>query len=172
MASLRNMKIVDEELTKLGIAHLEVESGEVEVIGDVDKASFLALKESLAVHNLEIIEDKKIQLIEKIKNAIFEIVHFTDRPLQTNFSNYLSSRLMYDYTYMANLFSKIQGVTIEHYIIVNKIERAKELLMIGQLTLTEISHKLHYSSVAHLSNQFKKITGFTPSHFKQIGNKE
>jgi len=117
-------------------------------------------------------EDKKNQLVEKIKKSILEMVHFADKPLKTNFSNYLSSVLMYDYTYMANLFSKVQGISIEHYIIVNKIERVKELLTQGQLTLTEISQKLHYSSVAHLSNQFKKITGQTPSHFKQLNDKK
>lgn len=100
------------------------------------------------------------------------MVRDTDKPLKINFSNYLSGRLMYDYTYMANLFSRIQGITIEHYIIQHKIERVKELLANSQLTVKEISSKLHYSSVAHLSNQFKKVTGFTLKHFKQLGNKQ
>jgi len=125
--------------------------------------------EDSAFHALT--EDKQSQLIEKIKISVTEIVYDSQKPLSTNFSNYLSNKLRYNYTYMANLFSKAQGMTIEHYLIVSKIERVKELLIIGKHNLTEISYMLHYSSVAHLSNQFKKVTGFTPSFFKQKSEK-
>ena len=172
MVSLRSRMIVEEELNRLGLDHSQVEPGEVEVMSSIPESTIAHLKAFLNSHDLELIQDKKSQLIEKIKRSITEMVHNGDKPLKTNFSNYLSGRLMYDYTYMANLFSKIQGVTIEHYIILLKIERVKELLAHSQLTIKEISYKLHYSSVAHLSNQFKKVTGFTPSHFKQSGEKD
>lgn len=172
MVSLHSRTMVEEELNRLGLDHLPAESGEVELTGEISSSAVILLKEFLTRNELELIEDKKIQLIEKIKHSILEIVHDADKPLKTNFSNYLSSRLMYDYTYMANLFSRIQGITIEHYIILLKIERVKELLADSQLTIKEISYKLHYSSVAHLSNQFKKVTGFTLKHFKQLGNKQ
>ncbi|TDE11547.1 helix-turn-helix domain-containing protein [Dyadobacter psychrotolerans] len=171
MVSLRERKIVEEELDKLSLVFLPAEQGEIELTGAILDEDILRIKTALAVHGLELLEDKKSQLIEKIKTSIIEMVNDAEKPLRTNFSNYLSSRLMYDYTYMANLFSKVQGITIEHYIMFHKIERVKELLSLGQLTLTEISYKLHYSSVAHLSSQFKKVTGFTPSYFKQSGNK-
>jgi len=164
--------MVEEELKRLGLDHLPAKSGEIEVTGDISKSTIVLIKEFLIKNELELIEDKKIQLIEKIKLSILEMVRDADKPLKTNFSNYLSTTLMYDYTYMANLFSKIQGMTIEHYIILHKIERVKELLANSQLTIKEISYKLHYSSVAHLSNQFKKVTGFTLKHFKQLGDKQ
>ena len=118
-------------------------------------------------------DDRKSILIEKIKNVIVEYVHYADHdePLKINFSNYLAGKLNHDYTYLSNLFSEVQGTTIEHFIIIHKIERVKELLVYDELNLTEIAYKLHYSSVAHLSTQFKKITGLTPSHFKQLRNK-
>jgi len=172
MVSVESRIIVENMLASLGLLHLPPEAGEVEITSDVDDSTIRTIKENLAHFGLEIIEDKKSQLIEKIKNSVIEMVQGGDKPLKTNFSNYLSTRLMYDYTYMANLFSKVQGITIEHYIILLKIERVKELLALGQLTLTEISYKLNYSSVGHLSNQFKKVTGFTPSYFKQSGNKD
>ena len=117
-------------------------------------------------------DDKKSILIERIKKVIVELVHYSEDPLNINFSDYLSQKLNYDYTYMANLFSESQGVTIEHFLIVHKIERVKELLVYDELNITEIAWKMHYSSVAHLSNQFKKITGLTPSFFKKIKDKK
>ncbi len=120
---------------------------------------------------LELMDDKKAILIEKIKNVIIEMVHYEDEWPTTNFSNYLSEKLKYDYTYMANLFSEATGITVEHFIIAHKIERVKELLLYDEFNLTQISYKLNYSSVAHLSNQFKKVTGLTPSHFKQLKDK-
>lgn len=114
---------------------------------------------------------KQDKLIDKIKINIYEIINGSQQPIRVNFSNYLSTKLRYNYTYMANLFSKAQGITIEHYIILSKIEKVKELLILGKLNLTEISYMLHYSSVAHLSFQFKKVTGLTPSSFKQLTGK-
>jgi AraC-like DNA-binding protein len=129
------------------------------------------LKIALLKFGLELMEDKKSMLIEKIKNIIVEMIHYTDESPTINFSYYLSEKLGYDYNYLSNLFSEVKGTTIEHYIISHKIERAKELLIYNELTLTEIAYKLHYSSVSHLSNQFKKITGLTPSFFKAMKNK-
>lgn len=171
MVSVESKMLVEQELTKLGLDFFPILDSEVELAAPISESMLSTLKEKLAIHDLDLLEDKKSQLIERIKNSILEMVREADKPLKTNFSNYLSGRLMYDYTYMANVFSKVQGMTIERYIILSKIERVKELLSLGQLTLTEISYKLHYSSVAHLSNQFKKITGFTPSNFKQSENK-
>jgi AraC-like DNA-binding protein len=116
-------------------------------------------------------DDKKAILIERIKNAVIEMVHHSDEMIKTNFSDFLSKRLDHDYTYLANLFSEVQGTTIEHFIIAHKIERIKELIIYGELNITEIAWKMNYSSVAHLSNQFKKVTGLTPSHFKQLKDK-
>jgi len=172
MVSVESRVNVEKVLANLGLAHLPLHTEEVELTDNIDASTINLIKENLTPFGLEIIADKKSQLIEKIKNSVIEMVQDGDKPLKTNFSNYLSARLMYDYTYMANLFSKVQGITIEHFIILHKIERVKELLTLGQLTLTEISYKLHYSSVGHLSNQFKKVTGFTPSYFKQLGNKD
>jgi YesN/AraC family two-component response regulator len=116
---------------------------------------------------LVVLNDKKSTLVDKIKNVIIELVHYKEEPLQVNFSDYLSQTLNHEYTYMANLFSQVEGVNVEHYLITHKIERVKELLVYDKLSLTEISYKLNYSSVAHLCNQFKKITGLTPSHFRK-----
>ena len=117
---------------------------------------------------LDLIDDKKHVLIQRIKNLIVEMVHYEDKPVVVNFSVYLSEKLNHDYTYMANLFSEVQGTTIEKFIISHKIERVKELLLYNELNLTEIAYLMHYSSVAHLSAQFRKVTGFTPSYFKQL----
>jgi AraC-like DNA-binding protein len=120
---------------------------------------------------LSLMDDKKSILVEKIKIIVVELIHYSEVLLKVNFSNYLSEKLNYDYTYLANLFSENQGTTIERFIITHKIERVKELLVYDELSLTEIAYKLHYSSVAHLSNQFKKITGLNPSHFKNLKHK-
>jgi AraC-like DNA-binding protein len=116
-------------------------------------------------------DDKRVVLIEKIKNVITEMIHYSDEVPKMNYSDFISEKLDYDYTYLSNLFSEIKGITIQQFIIVHKIERAKELLLYDELNLTEISYKLNYSSVAHLSNQFKKITGLSPTHFKQLKDK-
>ena len=121
---------------------------------------------------LELMDDKRAILIEKIQNTIIEMVHYTDELPKTNFSDYLSEKLNHDYTYLANLFSETRGVTIEHFIILHKIERVKELIIYDELNLSEIAWKLHYSGVAHLSHQFKKVTGLSPSFFKSLKNKK
>ena len=167
MVSNRCKMLVKDELKKLNL-HFIVNMGEVEImenITDEQREQFrLALRES----GLELMDDKKAMLIEKIKTIIIEMVHYTDELPKSNFSDYLSEKLNHDYTYLANLFSEYQGTTIEKFIIIHKIERVKELIIYNEVNLTEIAWMMHYSSVAHLSNQFKKITGLTPSHFKQL----
>ncbi len=165
--------IVKSELEKLGLNYKTVELGEAEIMDDVSAQQLAELNTALKKSGLELMDDRKSILIEKIKNVIVEHVHYSDsdEPLQINFSNYLAAKLNHDYTYLSNLFSEVQGTTIEHFIIIHKIERVKELLVYDELNLTEIAYKLHYSSVAHLSTQFKKITGLTPSHFKLLRNK-
>ena len=163
--------IVKSELETLGLHYVKVDLGEAEIMEEISAKQLTALNLALKKSGLELMDDKKSILIEKIKNVIVELVHYSEEPLNTNFSNYLASKLNYDYTYLSNLFSEVQGITIEHFMISHKIERVKELLVYDELTLSEIAYKLHYSSVAHLSKQFKKVTGLTPSHFKQLRNK-
>ncbi|NUQ24116.1 MAG: AraC family transcriptional regulator [Saprospiraceae bacterium] len=168
MVSIRCKMIVREALDKLGIDHGTVELGEVEIRGHMTPEQYEQLGIALLKFGLELLEDKKAVLIEKIKHTIIEMIHYSDNLPHVNFSDYLSEKLHYDYTYLANLFSETTGTTIEHFIIAHKIERVKELLLYGELNLTEISYKLNYSSVAHLSSQFKKVTGLTPTFFKQL----
>jgi AraC-like DNA-binding protein len=162
---------VKSELDKLGLHNSVVELGVAEIEGGLQADQKEQLNIALKKQGLELMDDKKSMLIEKIKNIIIEMIHYTDDQLKTNFSDYLTSKLNYDYTYLANLFSEVQGTTIEHFYIFHKIERVKELLVYDELNLKEIAFKLHYSSVSHLSSQFKKITGLTPSHFKQLKHK-
>ena len=164
--------IVKSELENLDLKAIVIELGEVEILGNLAPKLRQDLKLALGRYGFELLEDKKSILIEKIKNIIVEMVHYSEEPLIVNFSNFLSEKLNYDYNYLSNLFSEVKGITIEHYIIAHKIERAKELLVYDQLSLTEIAEKLHYSSVAHLSNQFKKVTGLTPSFFKNMKHKK
>jgi len=172
MVSMRCKMAVKAELDKLGLHYTKVELGEVEVMEDITEEQRMQLKTELLKSGLELMDDQKSILIEKIKNTIVEMVHFNEELPKINFSDYLSEKLKHDYTYLANHFSEVTGITIEHYIIVHKIERVKELLLYDELNLTEISYKLNYSSVAHLSNQFKKITGLTPTFFKHLKNKK
>jgi AraC-like DNA-binding protein len=171
MVSLRCKMAVKEELKKLGLHFIVVDMGVVDIMEDITAKQREQIGIALSKSGLELMDDKKAVLIEKIKNVIIEMVHYTDELPKTNFSDYVSEKLHYDYTYLANLFSEVQGTTIEKFIISHKIERVKELIIYDELTLTEIAWKMHYSSVAHLSNQFKKITGLTPSHFKGLKNK-
>lgn len=171
MVSLRCKMVVHEELNNLGIKHAVVDLGIVEILNDINKQQREILKENLLKYGLELLDNKKSILIEKIKNVITEMIHYSDEVPKENFSDYLSEKLGYDYTYLANTFSEVKGITIQHFIIVNKIEKVKELLLYDELNLTEISYKLNYSSVAHLSNQFKKITGLSPSFYKQLKQK-
>ena len=171
MVSTRCKMAVKEELKKLGLHFIVVDLGEVEIMENISAEQREQLKIVLLDSGLELIDDKRAVLIEKIKNVIIEMVHHTDEMIKTNFSDFLSKKLNHDYTYMANLFSEVQGTTIEQFIISHKIERIKELMIYGELNITEIAWKMNYSSVAHLSNQFKKVTGLSPSHFKQLKDK-
>ena len=171
MVSIRCKMLVKSELDKLGLHYILVDLGEVEIMEDISAEQHDQLKIALLKSGLELMDDKKAILIEKVKNVIVEMVHYTDEVPKTNFSDYISEKLNHDYTYLANLFSEVTGITIEHFIIAHKIEHVKELLLYDELTLTEISYRLNYSSVAHLSYQFKKVTGLTPSYFKQLKHK-
>ncbi|HBZ68003.1 MAG TPA: AraC family transcriptional regulator [Bacteroidales bacterium] len=171
MVSIRCKMILKSELEKLNLHYHKIDLGEVEIMENISDLQRVQLAGALKKSGLELMEDKKAILIERIKNVIIEMVHYSDNPPKTNFSDYLSSTLDYDYTYLSNLFSEVTGVTIEHYIIAHKIERVKELLIYNELSLTEISYLLNYSSVAHLSYQFKKVTGLTPTYFKQLKEK-
>ncbi|MBB5438116.1 AraC-like DNA-binding protein [Pedobacter sp. AK017] len=168
MVCIRCKMIVKQQLKKLGIQWVKVDLGEIEILEFIETNQMEELDFNLKKYGLEVLDDKKSILIDKIKKIIIELVHYQDEPEKINFSNHLSERLNYNYTYLANLFSEVVGINIEHYIIVHKIERVKELLIYDELSIKQISYKLHYSSVAHLSNQFKKITGLTPSHFKSL----
>src|ERR1044072_1773745 len=163
--------VVKEELKKLGLHYTSVELGEIEIMEDISVEQHDQFKVALLRSGLELMDDKKSILIQKIKNVIVELVHYSEEPLTINFSDYLSEKLNHNYTYLANLFSEVQGITIEKFMIAHKIERVKELLVYDELNLTQIAYQLHYSSVAHLSAQFKKVTGLTPSHFKQLKEK-
>lgn len=168
MVSLRCKIMVKSELEKMGLHFTTVELGEVEIKEKLSSEKLNELKVALSKFGLELMEDKKSILIERVKNIIVEMIHYSDELPTNNFSHFLSEKLQYDYNYISTLFSEVKGTTIEHFIISHKIERAKELLIYNELTLTEIAFKLHYSSVAHLSNQFKKVTGLTPSFFKKM----
>jgi len=168
MVSTRCKMAVKEVLRKLGLHFIVVDLGEVEIMETLSENQRDLLMSGLKKSGLELMEDKKAILIERIKNVITEMVHYTDELPKENNSDYISEKLQYDYTYLSNIFSEVKGITIQQYIIIHKIERAKELLLYDELNLTEISFKLNYSSVAHLSNQFKKVTGLSPSHFKQL----
>jgi AraC-like DNA-binding protein len=163
--------MVKHELERLGLHHTSIELGMIEIVETIDEEQKILLKRNLARSGLELLDDKKNILIDKIKNVIIEMVHYTDEIPKVNYSDYISEKLDYDYTYLSNLFSEVKGITIQHFIIKHKIERAKELILYDQLNLSEISYKLHYSSVAHLSNQFKKVTGHTPTFYKKLGKK-
>ena len=168
MVSTRCKMAVKEALKKLGLHFVVVDLGEVDLMESLTIDQRIELKQILLASGLELMDDKRAVLIEKIKNAIVEMVHHTNEIIKVNFSDFLSQKLNLDYTYLANLFSEVQGTTIEQFIISHKIERIKELIIYGELSITEIAWKMNYSSVAHLSNQFKKMTGLTPSHFKQL----
>ncbi len=171
MVSNRCKMTVKEELKKLGFHFVIVELGEVDIMEDITAEQREQLKTALLDSGLELMDDKKAVLVEKIKNAIIEMVHHSDENIKINLSDYLSEKLNHNYTYLANLFSEVRGITIEHFMIAHKIEKIKEFLIYDELNITEIAWKMNYSSVAHLSNQFKKVTGLSPSHFKQLKDK-
>lgn len=168
MVSLRCKMLVEQELDKLELKYVVVNLGSVEILEDISVEKRKMLTEGLRASGLELLEDKRSILIEKIKGVIITMIHFSEAPKKENYSDYISEILGYDYTYLANTFSEVTGITIQQFIIIHKIEKVKELLLYDELNLTEISYRLHYSSVAHLSSQFKKITGLTPSFYKSL----
>ncbi|CAM4258845.1 helix-turn-helix domain-containing protein [Flavobacterium terrigena] len=171
MVSNRCKIAVRDELKKLGLHFIVVDLGVVEIMENISMEKRMLLRQGLLISGLELMDDKKAILIEKIKTIIIEMIHHSEEIIKINFSDYLSEKLEHNYTYLANLFSEVQGTTIEQFIISHKIERIKELMIYGELNITEIAWKMNYSSVAHLSSQFKKVTGLSPSHFKQLKDK-
>jgi AraC-like DNA-binding protein len=164
--------VVKAELDKQKINHTIVELGEVEIMDDLTETKRNELKAALLKFGLELMDDQRAILVERIKNIIIEMVHYTDEIPKVNFSEYLSKKLNQNYNHLSSLFSEVKGITIEHFIIIHKIEKVKELIIYDELNLTEIAYKMHYSSVAHLSTQFKKVTGLTLSFFKSIKDKK
>ncbi|MBN2524250.1 MAG: helix-turn-helix transcriptional regulator [Bacteroidales bacterium] len=171
MVCIRCQMVVKAELEKLGLHYVDVKIGEADIIENIFPEQQALLDKALRKSGLQLMDDKKSILVEKIKSAIIELVHYTEDQIKVNLSDYLSEKLNHDYTYLANLFSEVKGITIEKFYLTHKIEKVKELIVYDELNLTEIAYKMHYSSVAHLSNQFKKFTGLTPSHFKKLKNK-
>ncbi len=168
MVSLRCKMLVKQELDKLGIAYSSIDLGTVEFSDDITEEQLEAFGTNLEKSGLELLDDKNNIMVERIKNIIVEMVHHTDELPEINDSKYISEKMGYDYTYLSNIFSEVKGITIQQYIIMHKIEKVKELLLYDELNLSEIAFKLNYSSVAHLSNQFKKVTGLTPTYFKKL----
>lgn len=172
MVSIRCKMVLKEELDKLGIHYSMLDLGTVEVPDSIEPLQLIKLKVALLKSGLELMDDKKAMLIEQIKNVIIEMIHYSEEVPKVNYSEYISEKLGQDYNHMSKIFSEVKGITIEHFIIAHKIERVKELLMYDELNLTQISYMLNYSSVSHLSQQFKKVTGLTPSFFKHIKNQK
>ena len=174
MVCIRCQMVVKAELKKLGLHYSDVKIGEANItenIGPKQSEKLEQLKIDLKKAGLVLMDNKKSVLVEKIKSAIIELVHYQEEQIKVNLSDYLSEKLNYDYTYLANLFSEVKGITIEKFYLAHKIEKVKELIVYDELNLTEIAYRMNYSSLAHLSNQFKKITGLTPTHFKMLKNK-
>lgn len=160
--------LVAAELDRLGMHHAVVELGSVVLRDEATPDQLEQLRLNLLPSGLEMMDNKKNILVERIKNFIIELVHYTDEQPKENYSDIISSKIGLDYTYLSNIFSEVKGITIQQFIIIQKIEKVKELMLYDQLNLTEIAYKMHYSSVAHLSNQFKKVTGLTPSFYKNL----
>lgn len=164
--------VVRYELEQLGLKYAYVKIGEAEILGDIQPEQLELLNIKLKEAGLSLIHNKKTLLVERIKNIIIELVHYTDEEIKMNLSDYLSDKLDYNYTYLANIFSEETASNIEKFYLSHKIERVKELIVYDELNLTEIAWKLHYSSVAHLSTQFKKHTGLTPSEFRKLKSRD
>jgi AraC-like DNA-binding protein len=171
MVCRRCIIAVQSELNNIGTHWISIELGEVETLENISSANLAIFRENLKKSGLILIDDRKSILVESVKTLIIKLIHHTDHQLKINLSDYLSEHTQHNYTYLSNLFSEVKGTTIEKFYLAHKIERAKELLVYDELNLTQIAEKLHYSSVAHLSNQFKKMTGLTPSHFKNLRHK-
>jgi AraC-like DNA-binding protein len=168
MVSLRCKMVVKAALNELGLRYRAIDLGEVDLIDSVTPTQLVSLKAKLAKSGLELMDDEKAVMVERIKNVVVEMIHYADELPKIKVSDYISEKLGHNYNALSNLFSEVTGTTIAHYIINHKIEKVKELLLYGQLSLKEISYKLGYSSEAHLSNQFKKVTGLTPTYFKKL----
>jgi AraC-like DNA-binding protein len=172
MVTRRCQTAVKEVLKDLGLHYIMVDLGEVDIMEDLSEEQREQVRAGLHKSGLELLDDKKTILIEKVKSIIIEMVHSSNDQIKTNFSDYLSQKLNYDYTYLANLFSEVQGSTIQQFVIIHKVERIKELIMYDELNITEIAFMMNYSSVAHLSNQFKKTTGLSPSQFRSFKSRK
>lgn len=164
----RCIMVVKSELEKFGLHPNTVELGEADLTEELSPDQKVELDLRFRELGFELIDDRKTRTIESIKTSVLEWVHYSEAPLKMTFSEYLTDKFHHDYSSLSKLFSEVQGVTIEHYVITQKIERVKELLVYDELSLSEIAHQLHYSSVSHLSKQFKKVTGLTPTHFKKV----
>ncbi len=171
MVCIRCQMVVKAELEKLGLHYTDVKIGEADIVESILPEKMQQLDMALKKSGLQLMDNKKSILVEKIKSAIIELVHYSEEQIKINLSDYLSEKLNYDYTYLANLFSEVKGITIEKFFLSHKVEKVKELIVYDELNLTEIAYRMRYSSVAHLSNQFKKVTGLTPSHFKKLKHK-
>jgi AraC-like DNA-binding protein len=171
MVCIRCQMVVKAELEKLGLLYVDVKLGEVNTIDPILPSQLAQLDVALRKSGLELMDNKKSILVEKIKGLIIELVYYTEEQIKVNLSEYLSEKLNYDYTYLSNLFSEVKDTTIEKFYLTHKIEKVKEMIVYDELSLTEIAYRMNYSSVGHLSNQFKKITGLTPTHFKLLKNK-
>jgi AraC-like DNA-binding protein len=168
MVCARCESLVKSELTKMGFADHSVKSGEVEIKNEITDEEKNKLNIVLQNAGLEILDDKKSVIVEKIQNLIIELVHYSEEHIKINLSDYLKEKLNYDSAYLARLFAEVKGTTIEHFFIAQRIERAKELLIYENISLNEIAYQLRFSSASHLCNQFKKATGLTPLYFRQI----
>jgi AraC-like DNA-binding protein len=168
MVCVRCESLVKSELTKMGFDYHSVKSGEVEIKDDLTEEDRQRLNMVLEKSGLGLLDDKKSVLVEKISNLIIDLIHYNNDRIKINLSDYLKEKLSYDTAYMARLFAEVKGTTIEHFFITQRIERAKEMLIYDNLSLTEIADQLHFSSTSHFCNQFKKATGLTPSYFRQL----
>ncbi len=168
MVCSRCKMVVRNEFEKVGISPVSVELGEVEIHEEPTEEALTKLNDSLLKLGFEIIDDRKSKLIEQIKNTVVTLIHHSEEAPKINISDFIAQKLNYDYTYLSNLFSEVEGTTIEKYVISQRIEKAKELLMYDELSLSQIADQLGYSSVAYLSNQFKKQTGLSPSFYKSL----
>lgn len=171
MVSLRCKMVVKEVLAKLGLHYVALDLGVVEIFEDILEEKRVKLRSELVKSGLLLLDNKVAILVDKITSLIVEMIHYSEEVPYVNYSDFISEKLGYDYTYLSNIFSEVKGITIQQFIIIHKIERVKELLLYDELSLKEISYKLHYSSVAHLSNQFKKVTGLSPAFYKQLKSK-
>ena len=171
MVSLRCKMLVKAKLEELHLGYTSIDLGEIDLVKEISEEKRVQLKDSLLQSGLVLMDDLKAILVEKIKAVVVEMVHYADEFPTVKHSVYIGEKLHHNYTYLANLFSEVKGITLERFIILHKIEKVKELILYDELNLTEIAYKLNYSSSAHLSNQFKKITGLTPTFFKKLKEK-